>query len=255
MTTRWKLKIEYIGKNYVGWQRQKDGPSVQQAIEEAIEGFSSQKATLHVAGRTDAGVHARAQVAHMDLDDFSREMDGYEVSKAINAYLRDHTISILNAEIVQDDFQARYDAKNKLYQYRIINRTAPLSIDEGLAWHVRYPLNVEAMIDASKILLGHHDFSTFRDSQCQGKSPMKTLDRFDFETKEYDECGGIEIIAHIEAQSFLHHQVRNMIGTLSLVGQGKWNNEDLQKALEAKDRTKGGPTAPADGLYLVRIDY
>lgn len=253
--TRWKLTIEYNGGDYVGWQRQNNGPSIQQSIEEAIQGFSGQEVTLHVAGRTDAGVHARGQVAHVDLDDFSKPMDGFEVAKAINAYLRPQPISVLKAEIVDEEFHARYTAKNKLYTYRIINRPSLLGLDSGLAYQVKRPLDVAAMGEAGTALLGHHDFTTFRDSNCQAKSPMRTLDRLEFETCDYDTCGGLEILMHVEAQSFLHHQVRNIIGTLLLVGEGKWTKADVAAALAAKDRTRGGPTAPAEGLYLVRIDY
>lgn len=255
MTTRWKLTIEYNGADYLGWQRQKDGPSIQQSVEEAIFGFSGQEVTIHAAGRTDAGVHARGQVAHVDLDNFSKPMEGFEIAKAINAYLRPQPVSVVAAEEVDDNFHARYTATNKLYTYRIINRPALLAIDKGLAWHVKRPLDVSAMQEAGSRLLGHHDFTTFRDSQCQAKSPMRTLDRLEFEVSDYDSCGGQDIRMHVEAQSFLHHQVRNIIGTLSLVGEGKWTPDDVSNALNAKDRTKGGQTAPADGLYLVRIDY
>ncbi|MEM6780442.1 MAG: tRNA pseudouridine(38-40) synthase TruA [Pseudomonadota bacterium] len=253
--TRWKLTIEYVGTDYLGWQRQKDGPSIQQAIEEAIEAFSGQKVSINVAGRTDAGVHARGQVAHVNLEDFTRPMDGFEVAKAISAHLLDQPISILTAEVVNDDFNARHDAKNKLYTYRIINRQAAPTIDKGFCWHIKRNLDVDAMAEAGKILLGHHDFTTFRDSQCQAQSPMRTLDRLDFEVRDYNDCGGREILMHVEAKSFLHHQVRNIAGSLSFVGHGKWTKDDLKAALDAKDRTKGGPTAPAAGLYLVRIDY
>jgi tRNA pseudouridine38-40 synthase len=256
MTTRWKLTIEYDGSDYSGWQRQ-DGDirSIQQSIEEAIFGFSGQDVRLTVAGRTDAGVHGRGQVAHVDLEDFTKPMDGFEVAKAINAFLRPQPISVYHAEIVDDEFHARFDAKNKLYVYRVINRGGLLALDKNRAWHVKRPLDVEAMREAARHLLGHHDFSTFRASECQAKSPMRTLDRLDIIEKQYDDAGGREIIFELEAMSFLHHQVRNFVGTLSLVGEGKWTPDDMKAALEAKDRTKGGPTAPADGLYLVRIDY
>ena len=253
--TRWKFTIEYKGTDYAGWQRQDDVPSIQQAIEEAIEKFSQQKITLHVAGRTDAGVHARGQVAHADLASFSKPMENFEVAKAINAHLKPQPIGIIKAEPVPDDFHARYGATNKLYRYRIINRSAPPAIDHGLAWHVKKPLDAAAMHEAAQVLLGHHDFTTFRDSQCQAKSPEKTLDRLDISVQDYDSSGGREIVIEAEAQSFLHHQVRNIVGTLALVGEGKWTAQDVRKALEARDRTKGGPTAPPDGLYLMRVDY
>lgn len=252
---RWKLTIEYKGTNYAGWQRQDNVPSIQQAIEEAIQKFCQQKITLHVAGRTDAGVHARAQVAHFDLDYGVRVLTGFDLAKAINAHLRPQPISILAAEQMTADFHARYGAMNKLYRYRIINRPAFPAIDYGMAWHLKKPLDAIAMHEAAQALLGHHDFTTFRDSQCQAQSPQKTLDRLDVATRDYDAHGGREIIIEAEAQSFLHHQVRNMVGTLAQVGEGKWSAQDVSKALEARDRTKGGPTAPPDGLYLMRVDY
>jgi tRNA pseudouridine38-40 synthase len=251
--TRWKLTIEYKGTNYAGWQRQDNGPSVQQSIEEAIYKFSQQEVTLSAAGRTDAGVHAFGQVAHVDLGEFSKPMAEFEVAKAINAHLRPQAISVLKAEIVGEDFHARFAAKNKLYRYRIINRGAFPAIEAGLAWHVKRPLDAKTMHIAAQHLIGHHDFTTFRHTECQAKSPMKTLDRLDVSAHEY--AGGQEVIIETESKSFLHHQVRNITGTLALVGEGKWKPEDVKKALEAKDRTKGGPTAPADGLYLIRIDY
>ncbi len=253
--TRWKLTIEYKGSAYSGWQRQNDVASIQQAIEEAIEKFCQQEITIFGAGRTDAGVHARGQVAHFDLDYGTREIDGFDMAKAINAHLRPAPISITRAEEVRGDFHARFDATNKLYQYRIINRQGFLGIDQGLAWQIRRPLDFSAMHEAAQVLVGKHDFTTFRDSQCQAKSPIKTLDRLDVTARQYDEQGGVEIHIETEAQSFLHHQVRNFVGSLALVGEGKWNKDDVVKALAAKDRCAGGPTAPHDGLYLMRIDY
>lgn len=253
--TRYKLTIEYRGTDYAGWQRQDDVPTIQQAIEEAIEKFYAQAAPVQCAGRTDAGVHARGQIAHVDLNEFSKPMDEYAILKAINAHLRPQPISITGVEIMDDKFHARFDAVNKLYHYRIINRPAFLALDNGLAWQEGRPLDVEAMQEGAKHLLGHHDFSTFRDSECQAKSPIKTLDRLEIKTREYDTCDGHEIIIAAEGKSFLHHQVRNMVGTLVQVGLGKWQPEDVKTALNAKDRTKGGPTAPADGLYLMRVDY
>lgn len=253
MITRYKLTIEYRGSDYSGWQRQPDVPSIQQAIEEAIHKFSGQSAELTVAGRTDAGVHATGQVAHVDLDEFTKPMDEFAIMKAINAHLRPQPISIIEVETVDEDFHARFSATNKLYQYRIINRPAFLTIDDGIAWQIGKPLNVTAMQEGAKYLLGHHDFTTFRDSECQAKSPMKTLDRLDLTKKLYP--GGCEILVETEGKSFLHHQVRNMVGTLSLVGLRKWQPNDIKTALEQKDRTKGGPTAPSDGLYLVRVEY
>lgn len=255
MIKRWKITIEYHGGPFSGWQRQPNVPSVQQTIEEAITRFCQQEIPIQAAGRTDAGVHARGQVAHFDLDYGDREIDGYDLAKAINAHMRSAPVSITKAEEVDSEFHARFSATNKLYQYRIINRPGFLALDEGLAWHFKRPLDAEAMHDAAQVLLGHHDFSTFRDSQCQAKNPVRTLDRLDITSRPYDEYGGIEIRIEAEAMSFLHHQMRNITGTLALVGEGKWTKEDLRAALEAKDRTKGGPTAPADGLYLMRVDY
>jgi tRNA pseudouridine38-40 synthase len=250
--TRWKITIEYKGTDYFGWQRQESHASIQQAIEEAIKGFCQQDVALYVAGRTDAGVHAKGQVAHFDLD---RNITGFELMKALNAHLKPQPISIIHAEIVDEEFHARFKAKNKLYHYRIVNRSPFLTFDAGLAWHCKRELDVPAMQDAAKILIGHHDFTTFRDSECQAKSPMKTLDRLDITVGDYGGQGGREILFAVEAQSFLHHQVRNMVGTLVLIGEGKWKPADVKIALNARDRTKGGPTAPPDGLYLIRVDY
>lgn len=253
--TRWKFTIEYKGTEYAGWQRQADAPSVQQAIEEALFRFCGQDVRLCVAGRTDAGVHAMGQVAHADLAEFKKEMAPFEVAKAINAHLRPAPISILKARVVPDDFHARFSAVNKLYRYRILRRSAFPAIEKGLLWHVKKPLDVAAMREGAAFLLGRHDFTTFRDSACQAKSPVKTLDRLDVAVRDYDGCGGQEIIIEAEGRSFLHHMVRNMVGTLALVGEGRWAPADVQRALSARDRTKGGPTAPADGLCLMRVDY
>lgn len=252
---RWKITIEYNGGGYSGWQRQKDVGSIQQSIEEALYNFCQQNISVHVAGRTDAGVHALGQVAHFDLEYGDRPLEGFDVMKALNYHLSPAPICILKAEKVAQDFHARFYAINKLYRYRIIQRPAYLSLDKGKAWHFKRTLDVHAMHEAAQILIGHHDFTTFRDSQCQANSPMRTLDRLDVSLRPYDNCEGQEIIIETEGKSFLHHQVRNMVGSLVLVGEGKWHKNDLKKALEAKDRAAGGPTAPSDGLYLVRIDY
>lgn len=249
--TRWKLTIEYDGAPFSGWQYQDHAPSVQGEIEKAITAFCQQEIRLHVAGRTDAGVHAKGQCAHFDLDYGDRPLSGYELAKAINAHLRlaGNPIAIINAEEASEDFHARFSAKNKFYLYRIVNRPAPLTLERGKAWQVKKELDVRAMQKAAKHLLGQHDFTTFRDSECQAKSPIKTLDRLDIVRI------GDAVEFAVEGRSFLHHQVRNMVGTLSHVGECKWSIDDVAKALGAKDRTKGGITAPADGLYLMRIDY
>ncbi|MGH1398275.1 MAG: tRNA pseudouridine(38-40) synthase TruA [Alphaproteobacteria bacterium] len=252
--TRYALTIEYKGTEYYGWQKQPELPTIQGAIEDAIFAFSGQRPELTASGRTDAGVHARGQVAHVDFAPFTKQMEPFEIVKAINAHLRPAPIAVLDAQIVAPDFNARFAAKNKLYVYRIINRQAFLTLDKGLAWHILRPLDAMAMHEAAQILLGQHDFSTFRDSECQAKNPIRTLDRIavqGFETTK----GTQEILIEVEAMSFLHHMVRNIAGSLVMVGEGKWSADDLRAALEAKDRKAGGPTAPAEGLYMVRVDY
>lgn len=256
--TRWKITIEYDGRPYAGFQIQPDIKTVQGEIERAIKQFCQQDISLTVAGRTDSGVHAYAQIAHFDLnyqtsDGMPRAINGHELCKAINAYLIDEAISIIHAEEVPEDFHARFSAKTKHYTYKIINRPYGLALDQGRAWWFKRKLDVNAMNEAAKIFIGHHDFTTFRDTECQAKSPERTVDEFYVEA--FDILNGQEILVHAKAMSFLHHMVRNMVGTLTLVGEGKWAVDDVQKALEAKDRTAGGPTAPADGLYLVSIDY
>lgn len=255
MTQRYKITIEYNGAPYSGWQRQNDVMTVQQAVEEAICKFSSQDIAVTVAGRTDAGVHALGQVAHFDLAPMKKPLNPFETMKAINAHLMPQPISVVKVEEVHPEFHARFDAVNKLYRYRMINRNSFLTHDRDFAWLMKYPLDIEAMREGAKYLLGNHDFTTFRDAECQAKSPVRTLDRLDIQLRDYDACGGKEITFEVEGKSFLHHQVRNMVGTLSLVGRGKWKPEDVKTALEAKSRKAGGPTCPSDGLYLVRIDY
>ena len=255
MMQRWKLTIEYQGTAYAGWQRQEDGvPSVQQAVEEAITGFCQQECRLHVAGRTDAGVHASGQVAHFDLDYGTRQLTGYDLTRALNAHLGKHHIAVLRAEPVPHDFHARYGALRKLYTYRLLNREAPPTYEQNLVWHWRRPLDVDAMRAGAQYLLGHHDFTTFRAAECQARSPLKTLDRLDIDVVHLNDTDR-ELRFLVEARSFLHHQVRNMVGTLQLVGDGKWSYDDVKGALEARDRSEGGPTAPADGLYLSAVYY
>ena len=243
---RYHLKIEYDGRPYVGWQRQEKGMSVQQSIEEAVIRFSGESASLFVAGRTDQGVHALYQSAHLDL---TKDWSIDRVRDALNAQLRPHPISILSAEIVDEEFHARFSAKERAYMYRITNRRSPLTVDRGLSWWVPVPLDLEPMRDAAEVLLGKHDFSTFRATACQANSPVKTLDQLDVTWE------GQEIRIYTRARSFLYHQVRNIVGSLKMVGSGKWTKDDLKKALDAKDRRAGGPTVPADGLYLTNVIY
>ena len=243
---RYHLKIEYDGRPYVGWQRQEKGMSVQQSIEEAVTRFSGESASLFVAGRTDKGVHALYQSAHLDL---TKDWSIDRVRDALNAQLRPHPISILSAEIVDEEFHARFSAKERAYMYRITNRRSPLTVNRGLSWWVPVPLDLEPMRDAAEVLLGKHDFSTFRATACQANSPVKTLDQLDVTWE------GQEIRIYTRARSFLYHQVRNIVGSLKMVGSGKWTKDDLKKALDAKDRRAGGPTVPADGLYLTNVIY
>ncbi|MFQ5955119.1 MAG: tRNA pseudouridine(38-40) synthase TruA [Kiloniellales bacterium] len=244
--TRYKLTLEYDGGPFVGWQRQENGPSVQQALEQAIDEFAGEAVTVHAGGRTDAGVHACGQVVHFDL---AKPADPEVVRDALNHHLRPLPVVVLAAEAVSENFHARFSATGRVYLYRIIDRRAPLGLDRGRAWWVPVPLDVEAMAEAARVLIGRHDFSTFRASECQASSPVKTLDVLDLERRD----AAIEVTA--EAQSFLHHQVRNMVGTLKLVGEGKWDAGDVAAALAARDRRRGGPTAPAEGLYLMAVRY
>jgi len=244
--TRFKLTIEYDGGGFVGWQRQENGMSIQQALEEAVFRIAGEETLVQGAGRTDAGVHALGQVAHCDIE---KEIAAEKLKDAINYHLKPAPIAVLAAEVAPAEFHARFSATGRAYLYRIVNRRAPLSLDRGHAWLVNAHLDAAAMHAAAQVLIGKHDFSTFRASLCQAQSPVKTLDRLSVHRIAEE----IQIIA--EARSFLHHQVRNMVGTLRLVGEGKWSRADVEEALEAKDRTKGGPTAPPDGLYLTRVRY
>ncbi len=246
MTTRWKLTIEYDGTDFCGWQKQNDCVTVQQVIEEAILSFSGEPASLFVAGRTDSGVHALAQVAHFDLE---KEFEPHAISGAINYFVRPHRVSILKAERVAPDFHARFDAKARSYRYLIVNRHAPLALTASHAWHYPKPLDAQAMQSAAQLLLGKHDFSTFRASHCQANSPIRTLDQMDI--MRQDDL----IVLETSARSFLYHQVRNMVGTLAMVGSGQWSVQDFAEAFAAADRTKGGPTAPPDGLYFQSVLY
>jgi tRNA pseudouridine38-40 synthase len=242
---RYKLTIEYCGAGLVGWQRQANGLSVQEALETAIHAFCG-AVTVFGAGRTDAGVHALAQIAHVDLP---RGGAPEVIRGAVNHHLRPHAISVLLVEPVSPDFDARHSATARHYLYRILNRRAPPALERGRVWHVAAPLDLSAMREGARYLVGHHDFSTFRDSMCQAKSPSKTLDALDLSAE------GEEIHIRARARSFLHHQVRNMVGTLKLVGLGRWRPEDVARALAARDRRAGGPTAPAEGLTLIAVRY
>jgi tRNA pseudouridine38-40 synthase len=243
---RYKLLIEYDGAPFVGWQIQGSGVSVQGLIAAAVETFSGEQSIVQGAGRTDAGVHALGQVAHVDL---GKDWDADTVRDALTANLRPHPVAVLAAEKVPETFDARFSAKVRHYLYRIVNRRADLVLDRGRAWRVPRRLDDVAMHEAAQRLVGRHDFTTFRHVECQSKSPVKTLDRLDVERR------GDEIQIHASARSFLHHQVRSMVGSLVLVGEGKWSADDLGAVLAARDRTTCGPVAPPDGLYLLRVDY
>jgi len=244
--TRFRLTVEYDGRPFMGWQRQGHGPSVQQAIEEAILAITQEEAVVHAAGRTDAGVHAEAMAAHVDI---ARPFEAFRLMEAINAKLRPQPIAILDCATVPDDWHARFSCIGRRYVYRLINRRAPLALDQGRAWRVVQPLDATAMHDAAQILVGTHDFTTFRSVHCQSASPVKSIDKMSVDRF------GDEIEVNVAARSFLHHQVRSMVGCLVLVGQGKWTKADLKAALDAKDRAALGFNAPPDGLYFVDARY
>ena len=243
---RYKLVVEYDGTPFAGWQRQLNGRSVQQAVEEAIGRFAGHPVRVQCAGRTDAGVHATHQVAHVDLD---KEWRPDTVRDAANAHLRPEPIVVVGVEVVPETFDARRSAVKRHYRYRILNRRSPPSLDIGRVWHVPWPLDAAAMHEAAQTLVGRHDFTTFRAAECQANNPVRTLDRLDVER------GGDEIRIATAARAFLHHQVRSIAGTLMLVGAGRWSVADVRAALEARDRSRCGPMAPASGLYLVGVDY
>jgi tRNA pseudouridine38-40 synthase len=243
---RYRLTLEYDGGPFVGWQRQAQGASIQGALEDAIEKLSSERVTVTGAGRTDAGVHALGQVAHFDLE---KIFEAGKVRDALNHYLRPHPVVVLDAEVADGEFHARFSAKSRHYLFRILNRRSPPGLDAGRVWHVSHHLDADAMQAAAQFLIGQHDFTTFRAAECQAQSPVKTLDRLDV-SRRADEI-------HIEAsaRSFLHHQIRSFAGTLKLVGEGKWLPKDVKAALDARDRSACGPVSPPDGLYLARVDY
>lgn len=244
--TRYKLTLEYDGAPFVGWQRQSEGVSIQQVIEEAVVKFCGERATVYGAGRTDAGVHALGQVAHFDL---AKAADPFRIMEALNFHMKPHPVAVLDCAEAAPDFHARFSAIERRYRYRIANRRAPLTLDRDRVWRVGLPLDAGAMHAAAQVLVGHHDFTSFRATDCQADSPVKTLDALDVARL------GEEIEVTARARSFLHHQVRNMVGTLRLVGEGKWGAADMKKALDARDRAAAGPTAPAAGLYLVAVKY
>ena len=244
--TRYKLTLEYDGAGFVGWQRQDNGLAVQQVLEEAVAAFSGETVTVHGAGRTDAGVHASGQVAHLDLD---KHTTADTLRDAVNFHVKPHPVAVLEAETAAADFHARFQARERRYLYRIVNRRAPLALDRGRAWWLPMPLDAGAMEEAAQVLVGQHDFTSFRAAECQAKSPVKTLDELTVAR------AGDVIEVRARARSFLHHQVRNMVGTLKLAGEGKWTSQDVGRALAARDRAAAGPTAPAAGLYLIAVAY
>lgn len=243
---RYKLLIEYDGSPFCGWQYQDNGPSVQGALENAVKAMTGDDVRVNGAGRTDAGVHALGQVAHIDL---VKDYKADRVRDALNAHLRPHPIGVLSAEIMPDTFEARFSATKRHYIYRIANRRANLALNAGHAWRVARPLDARAMHEAGQVLVGKHDFTTFRDTECQAKSPEKTLDTLDVSRD------GDNVNITTSARSFLHSQVRSMVGSLVWVGHGKWTAKDMRAALDARDRAACGPVAPPDGLYLVRVEY
>lgn len=244
--TRFAFTVEYDGRPFMGWQRQAHGPSVQQAIEEAIHAVTGEAAVLHCAGRTDAGVHGLAMRAHADI---AKAITPFRLMEALNARLRPDPVAILTCDIVPENWHARFSCIGRAYVYRIVNRRAPLTFEKGLAWQIPQHLDEAAMARAAALLVGKHDFTTFRSAHCQSDSPVKTLDRLDVIRE------GDRIAVHAEARSFLHHQVRSMVGCLALVGMGRWSIEDMGAALAAADRSTLGLNAPPDGLYFVRADY
>jgi tRNA pseudouridine38-40 synthase len=244
--TRWRLTIEYDGRPFMGWQRQDHGPSVQQALEEAIYRMTGELAAVHAAGRTDAGVHALAMAAHVDI---AKTLTEHRLREGLNALVRPNPVSVTAVRPVADDWHARFSCIGRKYLYRILNRRAPPALDRGRVWHIAVPLYEDAMAEGAAMLVGRHDFTTFRAVHCQSDSPVKTLDRLEVSRE------GEEIHIAAEARSFLHHQVRSMVGCLALVGRGQWHPDDMRKALEARDRAALGLNAPPHGLYFVEALY
>lgn len=244
--SRFALTVEYDGRPFMGWQRQSHGPSVQQAIEEAAWRVTGEQVAVHAAGRTDAGVHALAMRAHVEIE---KTILPFRLMEALNAHLRPDPVAILACEGVEDDWHARFSCVGRSYEYRIVNRRAPLTWEAGLAWQVPQPLDVDAMQTAAQYLVGRHDFTTFRSAHCQAESPLRTLDQLDVERR------GDRVLIHAAARSFLHHQVRSMVGCLALVGQGRWRPEQVREVLAARDRSRLGLNAPPDGLYFTGAVY
>ena len=244
--TRFALTLEFDGRPFMGLQRQSHGPSVQQAVEEAVLAITGEATAMHAAGRTDAGVHALGMRAHIDI---AKPMTPFRLMEGLNAGLRPHPIAVLDCEIVPHDWHARFSCIGRAYEYRIANRRAPLTLDRGRAWAVRAPLDAEAMHRAAQSLVGDHDFTTFRSTHCQARSPLKSLDRIAVERR------GEDIVINVAARSFLHHQVRSMVGCLMLVGSGKWPEARIAEALAARSRQALGVNAPPDGLYFIRAIY
>lgn len=244
--SRFALTVEYDGRPFMGWQRQSHGPSVQQAIEEAAWRVTGEQVAVHAAGRTDAGVHALAMRAHVEIE---KAILPFRLMEALNAHLRPDPVAILACEAVEDDWHARFSCVGRSYEYRIVNRRAPLTWEAGLAWQVPQPLDVDAMQTAAQYLVGRHDFTTFRSAHCQAESPLRTLDQLDVERR------GDRVLIHAAARSFLHHQVRSMVGCLALVGQGRWPPEQVREVLVARDRSRLGLNAPPDGLYFTGAVY
>jgi tRNA pseudouridine38-40 synthase len=244
--TRWRLTIEYDGGPFMGWQRQDHGPSVQQALEEALQRMTGEQAQVLAAGRTDAGVHALAMPAHVDV---MKSLTPHRLREGLNALVRPQPISVLDVTEVPDGWHARFSCVGRRYLYRILSRRAPPALDAGRVWHIAVPLDVAAMHEGAAQLIGRHDFTTFRSAQCQSDSPVKTLDNLN--VTKVDE----EIHVAAEARSFLHHQVRSMVGCLAMVGRGQWRPDDMRKALEARDRSALGFNAPPHGLYFVEAIY
>ena len=243
---RYCLKLEYDGTPFAGWQRQADALSVQQVVEEAIEKMNGETVAIQAAGRTDSGVHALGQVVSFDL---SREWDAFRIREALNFHTKPHPVAIVEAAAVPDSFEARFSAIGRHYEYRILSRRGRPALDDHRVWHCPMALDADAMHAAAQLILGKHDFTTFRASECQAKSPEKTLDRLDVSRE------GETIVVRASARSFLHSQVRSMVGSLKLVGEGKWTPREFRAALDARDRARCGPLAPPEGLYLVRADY